>query len=49
MCFLLNVDSSNLVFLKFYNAEFDEIIITFIDQNSGLLERENKANLAFFY
>ena len=30
--YLLNVHSSNLVFLKTYNAEFDEIIITFTDQ-----------------
>ena len=27
----LNVESSNLVFLKIYNTEFDEIIITFTD------------------
>ena len=30
--YLLNAHSSNLVFLKTYNAEFDEIIITFTDQ-----------------
>ena len=29
--FFLNVEPSNLVFLKTYNTEFDEIIITFAD------------------
>ena len=29
----LNVEPSNSVFLKTYNTEFDEIIITFTDQN----------------
>ena len=42
----LNVEPSNLVFLKTYYAEFDEIIITFTGQNGRLLEIENKANLA---
>ena len=36
--YLLNVEPSNLVFLKTYNTEFDEIIITFMDQNGGPLE-----------
>ena len=31
--YLLNVEPSNLVFLKAYNTEFDEIIITFSEQN----------------
>ena len=31
--YLLNVELSNLVFLKAYNTEFDEIIITFLYQN----------------
>ena len=30
---LLNVGPRNLVFLKNYKTEFDEIIITFNDQN----------------
>ena len=30
---LLNVEASNQVFLKTYNTEFDEIIITLKDQN----------------
>ena len=32
LLYLLNVESSNLVFLKTYNTEFDEIVITFTDQ-----------------
>ena len=43
--YLLNVEPSNLVFLKTYNARFDEIIITFTDQHSRLLEIEDKLNL----
>ena len=31
--YLLSVEPSNLVFLKTYNIEFDEIIITFTDEN----------------
>ena len=30
---MLNVEPSNLVFLRAHNTEFDEIIITFTDQN----------------
>ena len=41
----LNVEPSNLVFFKAYNAEFDEIFITFTDQNGRLLEIEDKVNL----
>ena len=40
----LNVELSNLVFLKAYNSEFDEIIITFTEQNDGPLEIEGKVN-----
>ena len=43
--YLLNVEPSNLVFLKSYNTEFDEIIITFMDQNGRLLKIEYKVNL----
>ena len=43
--YLLNVEPSNLVFLKTYITEFDEIIITFTDQNSTPLEIEDKVNL----
>ena len=35
--YFLNVEPSNLVFLKTYNTQFDEIIITFTDQNGRLL------------
>ena len=35
---LLRVEPSNLVFLKTYNNEFDNIIITFTDQNGRPLE-----------
>ena len=43
--YLLNVEPSNLVFLKSYNTQFDEFIITFTDQNSIPLEIEGKVNL----
>ena len=43
--YLLNVGPGNLVFLKTYNTEFDEIIITFTDQNGRPLETEHKVNL----
>ena len=44
--YLLNVEPSNLVFLKTYNTEFDEMIITLMDQNGGPLEIEDKVDLA---
>ena len=34
------------MFLKTYNTEFEEIIITFTDQNGKSLEIEDKVNLA---
>ena len=43
--YLLNVELSNLVFLKTYSTEFDEIIITFTDKNGRQLEIEDKVNL----
>ena len=43
--YLLNVEPSNLVFLKTYNAEFDEIIIPSTDQNIRPLEIEDTVNL----
>ena len=43
--YLLNVEPSNLVFLKTYNTDFDEIITTFTDQNSRPLEIKDKINL----
>ena len=43
--YLENVEPSNLVLLKTYNTEFDEIIITFMDQNGRLLETEDRISL----
>ena len=43
--FLLNVEPSNLVFLKTFNTEFDETIMTFTDQNCRPLAIEDKVNL----
>ena len=44
--YLLNVEPSNLVFLKTHNTEFDEIIITFTGQNDRLFQTEDIVNLA---
>ena len=41
---MLNIEPSNLVFLKTYNTEFDEIIITFTDQNARPFKTEDKVN-----
>ena len=38
---LLNVKRSNLLFLKTYNTELDEIIITFTDQNVRPLQTQD--------
>ena len=46
--YLLNVETSNLVFLKTFNTEFDELIITFTDQNGRLFEIDDKFNLILF-
>ena len=43
--YLLNLEPSHLVFLKTYNTEFDDIIITFTDQNGRPLEIEDKVHL----
>ena len=43
--YLLNIEQSNLVFLKTDSTEFDDITTPFIDQNDGLLETEGKVNL----
>ena len=42
---MLNVESSYLMFLKSYDIEFDEIIITFTDKNGTSLEIKDKVNL----
>ena len=36
--YLLNIEPGNLVFLKTCNAEFDEVIITFTNQDSRPLK-----------
>ena len=38
--YFLNVEPSNSLFLKTSNTEFDEIILTFTDQNGRLLQIE---------
>ena len=43
--YLLNVEPSNSVFLKTYNIVFDDIIISFTDQNGKPSEIEGKVNL----
>ena len=43
--YLLNAEPSNLVFLKTYNTEFHEIIITVTVQNGRPLEIEDELNL----
>ena len=43
--YVLNVEPSNLVLLETYYPEFDEIIITFTDQNGRPLKVEDKFNL----
>ena len=43
--YLLNIEPSSLVFLKTYNIESDEIIITFTGQNGRPLETGHKVNL----
>ena len=44
--YLLNTEPNNLLFLKTYNTDFDEIIITLMDQNGSPLEIEDKVHLA---
>ena len=39
--YLLNVEPCNLVLLKTYNTEFDEVIIIFTDQNEKPLKRQS--------
>ena len=43
--YLLNTEPINLVLLKTYNIEFDEIVITFTNQNGKLLGIKDKINL----
>ena len=46
--YLLNVETNNVVLLKSFSTEFDNITITFTVQNSGLLETEEKFKLTLF-
>ena len=41
----LNVKPRNLVFLRSYNTEFENIAIAFTNRNGGSLEIEDKVNL----
>ena len=41
----LDIFSSNRIFLKTFNSEYDEIIVWFTDQNSKPLEIEDRINL----
>ena len=43
--YLLNAETSSLVFLETYNTEFDAIIRKFTNQNGRPLEIEDKLNL----
>ena len=43
---MLNAQPSNSVFLKTSNTEFNEVIITFTDQNGRPLEILDTVNLA---
>ena len=46
--YLLNVEPSNLIFLKPYNSGLDNVIIIFADQNGRALEVKGKVNLTLF-
>ena len=46
--YLLNVEPKNLVLLKTYNIEFNDIISKLTDQNGRLLETDYKVNLTLF-
>ena len=43
--YLLNIESSNSVFLKTFNTEFVEIIMRLTDQNGRPLVIEDRVNL----
>ena len=42
---LLDISPSNHILLKTFNLEYDEFIVWFTDQNSQLLEIEDRINL----
>ena len=43
---LLEISSTNHIFLKTFNSQYDEIIVWFTDKNSQPLETEGRINLA---
>ena len=43
---LLEISPTNHIFLKTFNSEYNEIEVRFIDQNSNLLEIEDRTNLS---
>ena len=47
--YLLNVEPSNLLFLKTDNIKFDEVIITFTDKNGLPLDIEDKVNFTLYF
>ena len=42
---ILEISSTNHIFLKTFNSEYDEIIVWFTDQNSQPLQTEDRINL----
>ena len=42
---LLEISTTNHIFLKTFNSEYDEIVVWFTDQNSKALEIEDRINL----
>ena len=42
---LLDISPSNHIFLKTFNSEYDEIVVSFTDQNSKQLEIKDRKNL----
>ena len=42
---LLEISPTNHIFLKTFNSEYDKIKVWFTDQNSQLLEIEDRINL----
>ena len=42
---LLEISPTSHIFLKTFNSEYDEIIVSFTDQNSQPLEIEDRINL----
>ena len=43
--YLFNAEPSTLVFLKTYRTEFDEIVITFTDQNGRTINMDQYGSI----